>query len=358
MATIKFNRLHGDSSWKQALEKEEWDRAIFYGNYLDGSHHTNEELAQNLSDIIDTARRDSRMILLLGEHDRQYVGGPRVPGYREDGHELFEKVLMSGHDVFLRSLLSEILDDDSQMSEGFYYLDDEPRPLRAEPRVSQRKPENKKYEYETINGKKVGIYSSYGSNIDQSVIDAQAKVFEAFGRKVNQIKWEGRHPAFLDYIVQTEEVDFFMFFDIDAIPLRADFLEEMICRAEGGLVGAEQISVHISDHVFAASFAFCISRESYEKLGRPSFEITPRSDCAQEITHIAQEMGVKVDLIKFSKCIKEHYYWKLLDGRKYGYGSFYEDLIFHNFEARHSLFLDFFLDKCDEITKTFRTFPV
>lgn len=358
MATIKFNKLHGDSSWKQVLEKEDWNRAIFFGNYLDGSHHTNEELAQNLSDIIDAARRDSRMILLLGEHDRQYVGGPKVPGYREDGHELFEKVLMSGHDVFLRSLLSGILDDDSQMSEGFYYLNDEPRPLREETTAVQKK-EDKEYEYEIVDGRKIGIYSSYGSNIDQSVIDSQARVFQTFDRKINQVSWDGRHPAFLDHITRTEEVDFFVFFDIDAVPLRPDFLEEMIERAgEDSILGAEQVSVHISDHLFAASFAFCISRKLYERMGRPSFEITDRSDCAQELTHLAQEMGIRVDLIKFSECKKEHYYWKLPDGRKYGYGSRYEDLIYHNFESRHSAFRNFFLEECKEITKTFRSFPV
>lgn len=350
---IVFPRIHGRSDWSK-IDFSDEDLIIFAGNFFDSSHHTNEEIVENFENLVRWAEEDPRVVLLSGPHDWQYLDRKKeIPGFREDGYYLFHQSLLKAdlrenwieEDIFCDHQTLRIGSEEIFLEEGFYYIDGEALPLVRPPKISQVT-KMELFCYEEFEGQKIGIYSCYGPNIDQSVIDAQAAVFEKFGRKINQVRWDGRHPAFLDHITKTEEPDFFVFFDIDAIPLRKDFLEEMVRRAgKDGILGGEQVSVHISDHVFAASFAFCISRDLYREMGSPSFEITHRSDCAQELTHLAQERGIRVDLLKFSHCLKEHYYWKLPDGRKYGYGSFYEDLVFHNFESRAGSFISLFLNE-------------
>jgi hypothetical protein len=355
MRTVTFPKLHGREEWKNVYLKED-DFIIFAGNYFDSSHHTNEELVKNFLEIVEFCRSRKNVIALLGPHDLQYWNARmRIPGFREDGFYDFQKAISDNLDLFklehveggikyTHKSIGEI-----KIVEGNYYIDGEEYPLVEPIKVEQRPYEEKPFEYNYIDGYKIGIYTPYMENIEQSVIDSQRAVFELFGLKINQILWKGRHAEFSNFVA-SDDVDFFILFDIDAIPLRPDFLEIMIKRAgKHSIVGAEQVSIHISDHAFAAPSCFIMSKDLYEKMGRPSFEITDRSDDTQELTYLAQESGINVDLIKFSHCEKEHYYWRFSDGRKYGYGSTYEDLAYHNFESRYGVFKQYFLDKCRSV---------
>ena len=88
-------------------------------------------------------------------------------------------------------------------------------------------------------------------------------------------------------------------------------------------------------------------------MGRPRFDPTYRSDDTQELTHLAWEQGIEVDFIKFTDCKIPNYYWKFKDGRQYGFGSFYEDLVYHNFQARWDKFTVLFYEECEKIVKKY-----
>lgn len=204
---------------------------------------------------------------------------------------------------------------------------------------------------------KIGIYSMYYSSTKKEFADYQKKVFKKFNRHINQIEWPNEgylgHGNFLNHIARTEDVDYFIFFDIDSIPLRKDFIEVILQRIhnKNTILGPEQRTSHISDEitggVFAAPSCFCISKRFYKILGEPSFEATHRGDIAQELTHLCKENGYEVQFIKFKESKEK--VWELRDGVMFGPGSTYEDLVYHNFRSTSGTDIDYFIEKAKEV---------
>ena len=371
--TIVFPKNHGVTGWKHIVKKERPDRVIFTGNYFDSSNLMNEELVDNFLDIIKYANESKKVVLLIGRHDLQYLDTRlKIPGFREDGAQMFHEVIDANLHLFVQeyveddliyrqdSIVSDIDSSLIQLIGGYYYINGVPKLLLeadGKPLIYQNQPQ-RPMEYNIVNGFKVGIYSGYMSNTLQSVLDAQRSVFDTFNIKLNQVLWTKSYllGQFLNHIVDTEDVDFFVFFDIDSIPLKPNILEILIKMAgKNKIVGSEQVSVHVKgyeDHVFAAPSCFCISNELYNRMGRTRFDFTDRGDNTQELTHAAQEQGIDVIFLRYSHCEKPNYYWKLPNGKTYGYGSTYEDMVYHNFESRFSK-VDYFIDKCKEIVEKY-----
>ena len=374
MKTIVFPKNHGRTEWKQIINRERPDRVIFTGNYFDSSNLMNEELVDNFLNIVKHAKENKNTILLVGCHDIQYLDTRlKVGGFREDGAKMFYNVINENLHMFVQeyaednliyrqdSIASDI--DESSITRlkwGYYYVNGVPKLLLeadGNPLIYQNQ-QQRPTEYNIVNGYKVGIYSGYMSNMLQSVLDAQRSVFDTFNIKLNQVLWTKSDLLgdFLNHIVDTEDVDFYVFFDIDSIFLKPDALEILIkMTGKNRIVGAEQVSVHVKgyeDHIFAAPSCFCISKELYNKMGRTRFDYTYRGDDTQELTHAAQEQGIEVMFLRFAHCEKPNYYWKLPNGKTYGYGSTYEDMVYHNFESRFAK-VHYFIDKCKEVVEKY-----
>ena len=217
-----------------------------------------------------------------------------------------------------------------------------------------------KYNYLTREGRqlKIGVYTAYFANLDPRFISYQKKVFDKFKIEINQILVEpnllnkgfNSHGTLLTELSKNEDVDYLVFFDADAIPLKSDFLDIMIDRIYNkyAIIGIEQRTNHIKDSIpYAGPACFAISKETYIALGQPSYNETSRSDVAEELTHISREKGFEVNMFKFTKC--EVPLWELGDGRKFGTASTYEDIMFHNFESRNSEKIEYFVGKCKEV---------
>lgn len=218
-----------------------------------------------------------------------------------------------------------------------------------------------KYNYIDRDGKKlkVGIYVTYFASLDSRFISYQKKIFDKFGVEVNQILVEpnmlnrgfNSHGTLLTELSRNEDVDYFIFFDADAIPLKENFLDLIINRIYGKnvILGIEQHSNRLPDTIpYAGPACFAISKETYNLLGQPAYNETKRSDVAEELSYISREKGIEVDLFAFKECKIPT--WPLKDNIKFGIASIYEDLIFHNFESRNnSEHTIHFVNKCKEI---------
>ena len=90
-----------------------------------------------------------------------------------------------------------------------------------------------------------------------------------------------------------------------------------------------------------------LAKETYKTLGEPSYLETYRSDCGEELSYVAREKGFEVKYIRFSRCVQPE--WHLKENIKFGIGSSYEDLVYHNFQSRESTSLDMFIKKCKEV---------
>jgi hypothetical protein len=79
---LSIGDIHGSTKWKDNFLfidgfitlQESIEKVIFSGDYVDSFSHSNEEIKQNLLDIIDLKQRyPERVVLLIGNHDIQYV---------------------------------------------------------------------------------------------------------------------------------------------------------------------------------------------------------------------------------------------------------------------------------------------
>lgn len=85
MNIVTISDLHGRTLWKD-LTIDDYDRVIFLGDYTDSYRFDDDTIYANLSDIIQLKRLyPEKVILLIGNHDAQYIHYPnyRCSGFRE-----------------------------------------------------------------------------------------------------------------------------------------------------------------------------------------------------------------------------------------------------------------------------------
>lgn len=187
-----------------------------------------------------------------------------------------------------------------------------------------------------------------------------AKTKLTHGQTMDQI-W--RNPALAGYKV-------IMFLDIDAIPLTKNTLKFIIDGAlEGALVGNIQSSNHINEgkHVFVAPSCVAMSRETYNKLGKPTAEpIVNRGDVGEEYTWQASEKGIKITFLVpllWDRPVNRMAWetdrsptWKLPGGGEYGLGTtfgapFADSMVWHSFQSFHPGSQEAFWEKCAQVVK-------
>jgi hypothetical protein len=205
---------------------------------------------------------------------------------------------------------------------------------------------------------KIGVYSLYFNNSNTIYKDYQKKIFDKFNIKLNQIAgydefgFDG-HANFMNDIMNQEEVDYYIFFDIDAFPMVSNFFNIVLERIYNTdtILGIEQRANHLNEFIYAGPACFCVSKKFYEKLGRPKFNATYRSDVAGELSHICVEKNHPITFFKFNECEIE--LWNLNDKVKFGIGSNYENIIYHNFLSLSSHSVDIFIKNADKILKSY-----
>ena len=76
--------LHGKSCW-QVIDFPQYDKVVFMGDYVDSTSHNDDEILENLKEVIGAKERfPEKVVLLLGNHDIQYLYYPdfRCSGFR------------------------------------------------------------------------------------------------------------------------------------------------------------------------------------------------------------------------------------------------------------------------------------
>jgi len=197
------------------------------------------------------------------------------------------------------------------------------------------------------------IATFYNHRIKEEIVKSQKSIFDLYNQKISQIflnDWPGHGKAVDNYLNNlSEDWEYFMLFDIDCIPLDKYIIPETIewVKNNVGIFSVAQKASHIPNSIVYASPAFIsFSRETYNLLGKPSFLPTSRSDCGAELTYIANEKGIQVKLMYPTKV--EVPKWELNDKKMFGYGTNYENRIYHSFESRFNR-NNLFINKCNEI---------
>lgn len=198
------------------------------------------------------------------------------------------------------------------------------------------------------------IFTVYNEKITPEIIELQKKVFNIFKLDINQIKikdWVSHGNSIDNILINfTNPKDIIVLFDIDSIPLNPDIVPKSIkwCQENVGIISVAQRAVKLKNPIIHGGPSFMVfSIETYNKLGRPSFETNSRSDCGAEMTYEARNKGVEVRLMYPTYVDREDF---ILDGIiKFGMGTNYENNVYHAFESRFNKGDRFFINKCQEV---------
>src|SRR4051812_41586683 len=135
----------------------------------------------------------------------------------------------------------------------------------------------------------VQVSSLYWDNVDPRIPLAQKAVCDALQIPITQHRIHGfEHGEWIDWLMaRAENVDVFLFIDIDCIPLKRESVLEnaQAAAATGLLIGAEGAANHIDpSRSFAAAWYIYVHRQTWHELGRPTARATPTGDVCQAWT--------------------------------------------------------------------------
>jgi len=104
MRVIAIGDIHGRTCWKEILDKEEFDKAVFIGDYFD-THEgiTAEQQISNFQEIIKARVDDDRINLLFGNHDLHYITDQRYSGYQPT-HDIEIMHLLKANMQYLKAV--------------------------------------------------------------------------------------------------------------------------------------------------------------------------------------------------------------------------------------------------------------
>lgn len=197
--------------------------------------------------------------------------------------------------------------------------------------------------------------SFYNDNINPLIVEYQKKVFDHFNLPLIQFKYnvDHSHGYAIDWWLRNEwpktPMQNIIIFDIDCIPLHAKVISHAQFMAmRGYLHGAAQRANHIPGSPIYCSPAFCAFRHrEYLIAGMPSFCERHLYDVGGYFT---SEMSNFLSLSLIKPTHVEHPMWDLSENIKFGYGTTYDESVYHAFESRfnHSS-SSRFIQKCKEV---------
>jgi hypothetical protein len=102
MKHIIIGDLHGRDTWREVSVKK-YDKVVFLGDYVDSFTISNLAIYENLKDIIRLKKRNpNKIVLLLGNHDIQYLYFPRYQcsGFRPTMQNQLTSLFNNNKDLF------------------------------------------------------------------------------------------------------------------------------------------------------------------------------------------------------------------------------------------------------------------
>jgi hypothetical protein len=197
------------------------------------------------------------------------------------------------------------------------------------------------------------IASVYMDNIPAEVVAAQRQVLQALAPpdfELRQVLTGRSHAAALDEIMAGAEAELVLILDIDCVPLTRAAIPALAAKAAGGaLAGCVQRANHIDNgaHLYVGPFCMALSRVLWNRLGRPSFEPTPRGDVGEALTYACEDAGAPLAMLWPSHV--EAPQWDLTEGRRFGVNTEYDGAFLHTFNIRSREYQQRFVDRCRAI---------
>lgn len=199
---------------------------------------------------------------------------------------------------------------------------------------------------------KVSYHCLASSNLNENFRKNHSKVMNHFGIDMNYDTRILHHGIWMDQVMESSKSDIVFFMDCDCIPLNREIIDLSVQMCENGyLVGNAQVSNHLkAKHMYFCAPSFmAISREYYEKIGKPSAINNHFSDVAQEFTREAnkREMRTKMFFPDSFQEVPNGGIWRMAGYGYYGIGTIFHNSIYHLFQSSVGKNEHLFSNACD-----------
>ncbi|MEB3754270.1 hypothetical protein [Acinetobacter sp. MD2(2019)] len=202
---------------------------------------------------------------------------------------------------------------------------------------------------------KTEFHSFHWDNFSPEILQAHKKVMSYFGLNVKYTQKNIPHGQWLDEIMASASADVIAIIEPDLIPLNLEIVLNAIeyVTKNDTFLGCAQVSNHIGTgaHIFASPSFFFITKNCYEKLGRPSFMPNKQGDVAEILSYTAESKGITYRTLfptRFEKAPSEGC-WALGSYGYYGIGTVFADQVYHLFQSRHAKNIELFVKRCNEL---------
>lgn len=219
------------------------------------------------------------------------------------------------------------------------------------------------------------IFTYSNFQINPQVIDYQKRVLDKFNIfedvEHEHLTYNAPDPEVtpdqvIDFALQSlfyeKNYTNVLILDIDCIPLSSFAIDYTFNKSlHGSLVGNAQRSNHLDNnkHVFCGASCIAFSKETFEKMGKPSSTVTNRSDICEEFTWLCEGKNIPVEIYMPESYEQLPYDstdpWPLADGMPhYGIGTTFKNsddipLFYHLFQSRLHQHLELFYNKCESL---------
>lgn len=200
--------------------------------------------------------------------------------------------------------------------------------------------------------KKDNIYISsfYKSNISPYLLFYQKVVFKMLGIPLHQILDDNiSHGTFMTKTLRSVDADYFVFFDIDCIPLSPKVIPIIIEQIKDNktIAGAAQTANQYNEgkNTYVGPFFMGISKKVYQLLDEPDLNESKidEVDVGGILSKLAPQKNITLKY--WYPTDVEQDKWPLYPTGKFGIGTTYEDLAYHLFESRYSYNIVRFIKK-------------
>lgn len=204
-----------------------------------------------------------------------------------------------------------------------------------------------------------GIYSYKSKDLNPDISLFQRKVFTHFNLNINQIEGISfsevdkyrEHGQYMMDIINTLDHEYFIFFDVDCIPLNILFLKQILSDIidNNTLSGAIGCANHINKNdIYVHPCFFGFSKKLYEDCGRSDLKFFNYGDTGQKFTHdcrLYNKRCVFWDITRSDDDI-----WEISPlNKKFGHGTIFDNKIYHQFEIRDTSQQMNFINKCNNV---------
>lgn len=199
---------------------------------------------------------------------------------------------------------------------------------------------------------KVEIHTLAWPNTDPRIVSGHTDVTTSMDLNVAYTIHQADHGLWMDAIMSSSKADVVGFLDVDCIPTERRAVEKAVewAAANKSFVGIAQVSNHIppASHIYAAPAFFFIWRETWERLGNPTFAATPHGDVAENVSYAAELARIPYKTlfpVAYTNPPDEGA-WRLHTYGHYGIGTYFESGVYHLYQSRMQKNINLFCHAC------------